>query len=88
MNQNDTILNYLASGHGLSRLEALFSFRIQNITARIRDLRNAGVEVKTRMKRDPQGADYAEYYIDHPTLERHVRDGIVSTNTGAFTLSV
>lgn len=63
LSQNEVILNHLINGGTLSRLEALFSYHIQNVTARVRDLRMRGIPVITTIKVDPQGAEYAEYSI-------------------------
>ena len=87
LSQNDTLLNYMANGKGVSRLEALLSFSIQNITARIRDLRKAGVDVSTKLKRDPRGAEYAEYFITPNAIYDALSDGIVSDHTGLLLLN-
>jgi len=44
----------------------LYEYRVQNITARIRDLRQAGWNIKTDKKRDAHNAIYAEYYLGKP----------------------
>ena len=87
LSQNDTLLNYMANGKGVSRLEALFSFSIQNITARIRDLRMAGVAVSTKLKRDPRGAEYAEYFLSPEAIEDAHDSGAVSIHTGLLLLN-
>lgn len=65
MSQNDSLLDHFKSGKSITRLEALFSFGIQNITARICDLRDEGWDVHTKIKTDPKGRKYAEYFIPH-----------------------
>jgi hypothetical protein len=82
LSQNDTVLNHLANGGTLSRLEALFSFRIQNITARVCDLRDRGINISTRIKRDPQGAEYAEYYLTPDALADALRNGFALKTSG------
>lgn len=84
LSQNDTILNHLMAGGTLSRLEALFSFRIQNVTARICDLRDHGIDVQTRIKRDPQGAEYAEYYMDYEHQVNTLRQGRAYRHNGVY----
>ena len=65
MTQNLSLLNHLANGHSVTRVEALVALDIQNITARICDLRDAGVDVKTDVRIDPKGRRYARYFLDH-----------------------
>lgn len=88
LSQNDTLLNYMAGGRGVSRLEALFSFSIQNITARIRDLRSVGIHVSTKIKVDPRGAEYAEYYLSPEAVQVAIDRGIIDTSTGLYTLAI
>jgi len=76
-NQNDTLLNHLGKGKTLTRLEAMFDFGIQNITARVTDLRNAGIDVKMKEKRDPNNRRYAQYYITAGEIEHAVNRGVI-----------
>lgn len=67
MSQNTTILNHLRDGNKLTRLGAMVHFGIQNITARITELREQGHPIRTRIKEDPRGQQYAEYFFEnHP----------------------
>lgn len=61
--QNRKLLKALQSGRTVTRLTALFDLRIACITARVVELRDAGVNVKTRMRYDCSGNRYAEYYL-------------------------
>lgn len=61
--QNDKILKHLLSGRRLTRYEAILMFRVQNLTARISELRQMGFNVKTIEKVDPNKQTYAEYFI-------------------------
>jgi hypothetical protein len=66
MTQNDQILAHLRAGHTLTRVEAIITFRVFNLTARITELRDAGHDIRTRIKRDANGARYAEYWMPQP----------------------
>ena len=81
MNQTNTVLNHLMQGKKLTRLEALFNYRVQNITARICDLRDAGVEVKADIKLDPNGGKYAEYSIPFHERTYVIDQGFVTRDT-------
>lgn len=61
--QNKKLLKALESGRTVTRLTAMFDLRIACITARVVELRDAGYDVKTRIRRDNTGARYAEYYL-------------------------
>lgn len=61
--QNDKILKHLLAGHRLTRYKALLMFRVQNITARISELRQMGFNVKAIEKVDPNNQTFAEYFI-------------------------
>ena len=66
MSQSTEMLSHMKRGKRLTRLIALYEYRVQNITARIRDLRIAGWNIKTDKKRDAYNAIYAEYYLGKP----------------------
>ncbi len=78
--QTDKLLNHLARGKRTTRIEALFDFHIQNITARITDLRNSGIDVKHLMKRDPNGGRYAEYFLTAGEVEHALNSGRIYRN--------
>lgn len=61
--QNDAILEYLQEGHTLTPLDALNEFDCFRLSARIKDLRNKGYNVHTRMVDTLSGKKVAEYYI-------------------------
>lgn len=63
MSQNKTLLRHLESGKTITRLEALFVYGIQSITARVSDLRAQGHDVRATIKTDPKGHEYAEYHL-------------------------
>lgn len=58
--QTDRILRYLKSGRSLTPIGALSRFRCFRLAARVRDLRRAGVSVKTQMVKRG-GKSYASY---------------------------
>jgi hypothetical protein len=66
MSQSSEMLTHMKRGKRLTRLIALYEYRVQNITARIRDLRKAGWNIKTTKRRDAHNAIYAEYYLGKP----------------------
>lgn len=63
MNQNLRLLSFLAAGHSITRLEAHITLRIQNVTARLVELRDRGWDIKTTVKVDANGARYADYRL-------------------------
>ena len=66
MTQTSEMINHMKRGKRLTRLIALYEYRVQNITGRIADLRKAGWNIKTDKKRDAHNAIYAEYYLGKP----------------------
>ncbi len=71
VSQKDEILSYLhqidsqtGKRRGLSPLEAIGMFRIYRLAARIDDLRNDGIAIRTDVKRDTTGKSYARYFLD------------------------
>ncbi len=71
--QNAAILLHLTKGKSLTRYEAILMFRVQNITARLSDLRklvktlvpsDGECGLHTIQKTDPNGQTYAEYRIE------------------------
>jgi len=61
--QNDLILAWLSQGNTLTPLEALDRFGSLRLAARIKDLRNAGHEIKTTRIFSKRGAVIAEYSL-------------------------
>lgn len=61
--QNDKLLTHLISGNSITRYEALLMFRVQNMTARISDLRAHGYDVQGTTKVDPNGQRYERYSL-------------------------
>ena len=61
--QNRAILNYLESGGSISPIEALNKFQCFRLAARVRDLRKAGHDIQTEMKRQKNGKKIAVYSL-------------------------
>jgi len=61
--QNARLLAWLEAGHSITSVIATDQFKIRSLTRRIRDLRDAGVEVESEWKQDANGAWYTEYWI-------------------------
>lgn len=63
VSQNMKILKMLKEGRSITRLSAMH-YGIMNLTARISELRNFGYDVKCRMKKDAEGREYGEFYLE------------------------
>ena len=63
MNQKQLILKHLRTGANLTILEALGVYRIFNLKARINELRKAGYDIRTEMRVDHTGKQYASYSL-------------------------
>lgn len=61
--QNRRLLAALQSGRTVTRLTSMFDLQIACVTTRVVELRDAGFDVKTRMRQDNNGRRYAEYYL-------------------------
>lgn len=63
--QNDFLTDLFRQGQTISRVEAMH-YGIMNLTARITDLRNSGIDVRCRTKYDLRGNRYGEFYVAAP----------------------
>ena len=63
MSQNQKILKMLHEGKKITRLKAMH-YGIMNLTARISELRNAGYDIRCRMRTDADGREYGEFYLE------------------------
>ncbi len=61
--QNDLLMKHFLSGRSITRIEADHMYRIAALTRRIRDLREAGHNIVSFVKRDPHGNPYTEYSL-------------------------
>lgn len=64
--QNDALRAHLEAGKSITPLEAFGVYGIFRLAARIRDLRDAGLNIETRMRADVKGKQYAEYALGGP----------------------
>lgn len=62
MNQSQKIANYLNKGKALTPIEALNKFNCFRLAARISDLRNDGMLIRTKIV-TKEGKSYASYSI-------------------------
>ena len=63
MTQNQKIANYLNKGKAITPIEALNKFSCFRLAARISDLRNDGMLIKTKIISTKKGANIASYSI-------------------------
>lgn len=80
--QAKQILRYLEKGKSITPLEAQMIFQMigSSLAGAIRDIRNAGHSVQTKMHRDQNGHKYAEYTLDQKLtfVNTGVRKGEIS----------
>lgn len=70
VSQKDEILAYLhqtdpnsGKRRGISPLEAIGMFRCYRLAARIRDLKDDGINILTETRKDAKGKTYARYFL-------------------------
>lgn len=63
MTQNQKIANYLNKGKSLTPIEALNKFNCFRLAARISDLRNEGLNIKTKIITVKKGVNVASYSL-------------------------
>ena len=69
MSQTKDILNWLQTGASLDAMQALTEFGCFRLAARIKDIREMGVPVRTTSVKTPNGKSVAQYslnYADSP----------------------
>lgn len=57
------VLSHLKSRGSITPMEAIITYGITRLAARVHELRNAGFDVVTRMKRDHSMKPYAQYLL-------------------------
>tara|TARA_R100000773_G_C4221308_1_gene120442 strand:- start:4011 stop:4250 length:240 start_codon:yes stop_codon:yes gene_type:complete len=68
MSQEKQIKHYLESGGKISGISALDKFGCYRLSAVIFNLREKGLDIKTKMVATNNGQKkYAEYYLENPT---------------------
>lgn len=63
MTQNQKIANYLNKGKSLTPIEALNKFNCFRLAARISDLKNDGMLIKTKIITVKKGVNVASYSL-------------------------
>ena len=61
------IISHLRNRGSISQLEAFSTYGTFRLSAQIHDLRKAGYNIETVMKRDEDGQEYARYYLREET---------------------
>ena len=61
--QLDHLKTHLKAGRSISPLEALGLYGVFRLAARMKELRDAGWDITTDIKRDPNGKTYATYTL-------------------------
>lgn len=64
MTQNKLIAKHLIERGNITSIEALHSYGVFRLAARIKNLRDQGFPISTRSKRDATGRRYASYYLE------------------------
>lgn len=62
MSQNDNILRHLRKGRSLTAMQAIVQFKAFRLAARIRNLRDAGHPIRSRLVHK-SGKKWAEYWM-------------------------
>lgn len=63
VSQKEKIINQMRSAGSITALEALGTMGCFRLQARINELRNAGWDILTTMKKDVTGKSYARYSL-------------------------
>ena len=63
MSQQQRVLRPLQSGRSLTPLIAMQHYGVMRLAAVVYRLRNSGYKIKTIMKKDARGIEYAEYRL-------------------------
>tara|TARA_Y100000593_G_scaffold11431_5_gene20441 strand:+ start:378 stop:572 length:195 start_codon:yes stop_codon:yes gene_type:complete len=63
MSQTEAIERHLKSEGSISPIEAIHVYGCYRLAARIKDLRDKGIKIKTTLNRDLQGHRYARYVL-------------------------
>jgi hypothetical protein len=61
--KTDRVIAYLTSGRSLTQLEAISLFSLFRLSSVILNLRRQGFNIKTNLKVDVNGTEYAEYAL-------------------------
>ena len=61
--QNELIRTYLETGKPLTPMDALVRFNCFRLAARVKNLRDAGVNIRSELLHTSDGKKYARYWI-------------------------
>jgi hypothetical protein len=62
--QAKTVLLHLVQRRSISPMEAMVTYGITRLAARIHDLRSSGYAIEKEMRRDAAGKPYARYHLE------------------------
>jgi hypothetical protein len=62
--QKKLIFEHLQRRGSITAIEALIIYKCFRLAARVKDLRDYGVSIRTEIRTDPKGAKYARYHLD------------------------
>ena len=74
MTQTEQILEHLMKGWSITPLEALNSYGIFRLGARIYDLRSRGIHIETENAKGGNGKRFARYWMGPGEIERVKRE--------------
>lgn len=63
MSQQQKVLRHLKTGRGITPLIAMQHYGVMRLAAVVYRLRHSGYQIKTIMKKDARGVEYAEYRL-------------------------
>lgn len=63
--QTNIVRDHLRKHGSITQLEALGVYKITRLAARIEELRDRGLTIRTDMRTDETGARYARYCLSH-----------------------
>ena len=85
MNHAEKLLAAMANGRKVTRLTAMFDLEIQNVTARVSDLRDffwdhgldKHIDIVTTLRVDEHGRRYAAYSLSEGAVPKLVAKGVL-----------
>lgn len=71
--QNKRLLKYMIKGHSISPRRADYLFDITRLAARIRDLKDIGIEFDDKMEYVGKHIKFKRYWIPKETVKKYQR---------------
>jgi hypothetical protein len=59
----DLLKGHLRAGQSITQLEAIGLYSLFRLAARVHELKRQGWDIQTKIKRDANGSEYAEYVL-------------------------